>query len=512
MHCAHVHSGVRCPLDWDTATERFGRQGMCPFHAVPQLGRQPTEPEMAVLRGVLQRACEIETDDPLVINHLPFPNGFRFPPTLRRPLNFLQAADLREPEILSEIRQARSIAFQVQSLNVTLNALICSGPISAHSRSTAILKLQDCTVDGLVTLQTEYQGAELQVIGGTFGNNLHVGSTSAKLDLSSTLVRGQVSVPGNCTLLQITGTADRRSSIGKLVAVNISSSGTAKITFTDFTDVVNLSGATILERLEVEKTRFSGGLNIAGAVLKSGLRFNDVEIVGVFNARSGNDSKTIGALDFGKTRFLGPVDFNGREFTDYAHFQLCEFHKAPAFFACTFHQGIVFPRADAFKDTASAGAVNAYRTLKQEMEKLRARREEGIFYALEQRSLVATPGALRRNERIASTIYGGITDYGQNFLRPLMWLLLVTVGFTGIYGLMLSKPCDPCEFNPDALISAIKMGVEFSVNPFRVWRKPIADLGGHATAIQLTSTLHSLIALTLIALFLLALRWRFKRD
>lgn len=132
--------------------------------------------------------------------------------------------------------------------------------------------------------------------------------------------------------------------------------------------------------------------------------------------------------DFTAASFASDVSFMNRRFLRPAVFSECTFETAPKFHGCTLHQGSVFPPRGNFKDVTSKGGAQAYRTLKLAMEQVRARREEGMFYALEQESRRHQPDT-PLSEKLVSYLYQWTANFGESFLRPLGCLLLITVGF-----------------------------------------------------------------------------------
>jgi len=143
------------------------------------------------------------------------------------------------------------------------------------------------------------------------------------------------------------------------------------------------------------------------------------------------------------------------------------------------------------------------------MEKLRSHRERGMFFALEQESLRNdrnTPLSIR----ILSSLYKSVSDYGQSFVRPLGWMATIELLYFIFYAGVFENTCGisavtervkifnfqfQLMFNPFKLFSNIKIGEDCDLDNW-VW----------------FFTLNSLISVSLIAVFLLAIRRRFQMN
>ena len=197
---------------------------------------------------------------------------------------------------------------------------------------------------------------------------------------------------------------------------------------------------------------------------------------------------------------------NNRCFTEPTSFRDVLFTRAPEFHGASLHQGMIFPRGRAFRDTWSVEAANAYRTLKLGMETIRSRDEEGMFFALEQRSRIRSR-MLPRHLTILSFLYDCVSAYGQSVMRPLIWLIINTAFFSWCYSEILSP-------NRSSTLSVA--GIEFALQqvfrPFGIWWTIPGNLYQIELAQKLIATVQSLVSLSLLTLFLLALRRRFKLD
>ena len=223
-------------------------------------------------------------------------------------------------------------------------------------------------------------------------------------------------------------------------------------------------------------------------------------------------------IDFSGCTFGGPADFNNRRFTDTTSFRGAVFERAPKFHNANLHQDTDFTGTK-FPDVTSENAVRNYRTLKLAMENVRARQEEAMFFAYEQRSLRKREDTPRMT-RWASAIYDGVAEYGQNFVLPVLWMLFVSAAFADVYAGVLLKTRDlALATSPACDFDILAFSLRQVFRPFEVWSAhldlvgPFACYGvpdGARMALRILATLQTLITFGLFTLFLLALRKRFR--
>lgn len=198
------------------------------------------------------------------------------------------------------------------------------------------------------------------------------------------------------------------------------------------------------------------------------------------------------------------VDFTNREFTALTDFDNCIFNKAPIFHGCKLHQHTIFPSQRNFKDTTSKEAVGAYRTLRIFMSDLKARREEAMFYSLEQESL-----------KNSSFFYKNSSNYGQSIGLPIFWLFSTSLVALIVYGLFLTPQFDlraKIDFNilkESFWLTFYQVVKPFSVDGFLLEHKNQIFYDG---LFKVVASLQSLLSIVFIALLLLAIRWNFKKD
>ncbi len=226
-------------------------------------------------------------------------------------------------------------------------------------------------------------------------------------------------------------------------------------------------------------------------------------------------------INFSKAKFFGFCSFENRKFTANASFNDAEFHDLVKFHGCTFHQGMSFhgtkflitkgDSKDKDELNKQTGRMEqAYRTLKLGMETLRARSEEAMFFALEMECR-HNRSDVPRIERFAATLYKNLSDYGRSVDLPLLWLLvLANVSFL-VFGIVALATDIPDS------VHLVGFTFEQMFRPFYVWSiSPVGTapelVDPNPTLIPVIASLQSLATLSLLALFLLALRRRFKMD
>lgn len=317
-------------------------------------------------------------------------------------------------------------------------------------------------------------------------------------------------------------------------------------------------GVMFGDQASFNKTRFSGDVEFGGSIFASDVHFLQCEFYGMarfcgvafeseliffdsvfkgysdfsvhnnfrftpipfrFKDRGVEDEKSlVRRAIFQRCHFEGPANFNDRQFLFGPIFAGSVFIVAPTFHNCEFHQSVSFEDAK-FLDVTSVGADQSYRTLKQAMEKFGARDEQSLFFALEQKAR-ACKTSTPRSVKWFSNLYDLSSAYGQDYIRPLFWLLMVLMAAVVLYKWTISHLLSSGEPSFFALLS---ISVEQVVRPFQVWFPEYLvktlDLkagtkfsDGWMLMFKIVGTVQSLASLGLIAASLLALRRRFKLD
>lgn len=222
--------------------------------------------------------------------------------------------------------------------------------------------------------------------------------------------------------------------------------------------------------------------------------------------------------DFSRVKFFFQADFQNTEFHAKTSFDGCEFHCAPEFFGATLFPDTAFQKAKflAFDGESQYAAYRELRHLSHDM--LKSAQDESRFFAYEQRALanvqVKTKG--KRLEGYLSKLYGLASDYGQSIIRPFFGLIGINAPFGVSYAAI-----------PSATIvaeAATQVGAWHTRIPESVGLmlqnlfQPFAILGKTATylpscwQVALLSGLQTVLSLALFALFILAIRRRFRKG
>lgn len=272
--------------------------------------------------------------------------------------------------------------------------------------------------------------------------------------------------------------------------------GTALFVSTAFSSRTSFNTATFCDDAYFLDATFNG----------SSAKFVSTIFNGIVNFKSATFSAD---AIFDTTNFYKKAVFINAQFDSSTVFSNSLFKAAPEFHDAKLHQGSDF-RGTTFKDKTSRGAPSAYRTLKLAMGNVQSRKEEMDFYALEQESIRKQPDT-PLSDNIFSTLYLLFSDYGRSFVRPLAWLLGIIAWFIPFYGVLLLIFAKPVEQYP----FIIQFAIEQVIRPFNIWttkgaEKITALADGYTLLFQCIASVQSLLSISLITLFLLAVRRRFK--
>jgi hypothetical protein len=287
-------------------------------------------------------------------------------------------------------------------------------------------------------------------------------------------------------------------------------------------DKAQFSGSAWFEEPQFDRGARFKEARFGGNVWFRGARFGgNADFSGAPGAsEGGNDGKDGSISDrfhfvtFAGARFSdhGYTRFSNRRFLDQTDFSKAIFPVAPEFHNAVLHQDTDFT-GTRFLDTETDHAARAYRTLKLAMERVRARDGEAVFHALEmesRRKREETPLSVK----VFSLLYKWAADYGRSFISPLGWLgetagiffLVYLICFAALTtgGLVEQDVWDVWRFTMrqivrpfDAFTLGTTEGLPASLSRIPLWL-------GFVAAIQ------SILSLGLIALFILALRRRFR--
>lgn len=291
-----------------------------------------------------------------------------------------------------------------------------------------------------------------------------------------------------------------------------------------------------------DDVKFDNSADFRNAVFNHDANFNNVEIKGeanfyntgfsadatfkgakfcgnvLFNGGTRNEEEHIKInssfykLDIECAKFINKgfvTNFSNRNYLDSTNLSKCIFCSAPQFHNSIFHQDTNFDNTE-FRDYTSVYAARAYRTLKLAMEQHRAREEQSIFFALEQKCL-RNKKNYPLSKKLFSWIYEKTSDYGRSFNRPISGLIIVWLMSLFMYCRLNGHYPYTSEFK-----EIVAFCVQQVVLPFSVWRIDIKNPPNWAVdnmhTLQLLATMQSMLSLFFIALLILAIRWQFRRG
>lgn len=333
-------------------------------------------------------------------------------------------------------------------------------------------------------------------------------------------------------------------SLSNAVFEDLANFARARIQGEAYLDATRFKSSLILERAELhgqvsftnatiehgwfDRCSFSSGVSFSGSIFNALTSFIDTKFSegAEFDAVTFNDEVQFYSTrpetarfpysTWKGARFTNNASFNNRIFATHADFSETVFDKAPTYHGCALHEAMLFPHERNFRERSGLRASQAYRTLRLAMEKMSAHLEAGKFYALEQESRRNTQNEMKHYERLLSLLYGAISDYGRNALRPLGIVLAITLCLAPIYALAHSAPLSiATTTDSDLLMNGLNFSFQQVVAPFGLWRERRSVFLFTDTVIPTwviwTAMAHSLISIILVSLSLLAIRWRFKR-
>jgi uncharacterized protein YjbI with pentapeptide repeats len=285
----------------------------------------------------------------------------------------------------------------------------------------------------------------------------------------------------------------------------------------------DLAGAFVGENVDIAND-VGGTADLSKAVFAG----NNI-IRGNWRSLKCHSAKFSGRVEFRLAGCEGSIDLSGSHFLDAAQFHAveklsqlnlndCRFASAPTINDIKIPQQTTFSRAK-FRSTAFRAADEGrYRYIRNLFHANRAREAEGQFYAYEKRAhRRSLPWKSAWFPRVLSCLYDWTSSYGRSYERALVILIAVQIAFGIGYGWAADRLHVPGKIDTEVLAFTLSQVVK----PFELLsaRAPTgaayaAVLNGSAvTAPWIVSTfVQSVFSVALFALFLLALRWRFRRD
>ena len=279
----------------------------------------------------------------------------------------------------------------------------------------------------------------------------------------------------------------------------------------EFTNDVTFKDSIINCDANFKNSTFLGDVSMEGVQFKGDFDFQ-------YSLGESTDTKNSRIRYFeGKNiKIIGEALFTNRQFTGNINFTDAEFNIAPDFSGCSIHESIIFPVVKNFKDTHSLYAPTRYRVLRNSMSKIKAHREEGMFFALEQSSLRNT-NQISKIDSIFSNLYKVASNYSENSIRPVVILLSLFLLFSFLYALIVSPVI---SYEATINWTLIRKSFEFSFSqiaqPFSIFNPKVTattnNFIGVSYWVKPLAAIQSLLSISCIALFILSIRWKFKKG
>lgn len=247
-----------------------------------------------------------------------------------------------------------------------------------------------------------------------------------------------------------------------------------------------------------------------------------------FSAKKSIDGRHMfKAMMFRGAHFYVDSDFSNREFLGRTDFSCAIWEGVPKFFGSKLNPDTNFsearfqiPENDSSNGVSLSDFERAFRTLKLAMEELRARHDEAKFHRFELIARRRQKGEVRWDEAILSRAYDLLSGYGQSIRKPLLW-------WGGGNFFVALAVWWMVHFDAERISSSVWFGFINSLRPFYTANPSFDRANLYADTTSFTyfvyeliqaggigfhvfTTIHSVISLIFIFLFLLALRRRFQ--
>jgi hypothetical protein len=222
----------------------------------------------------------------------------------------------------------------------------------------------------------------------------------------------------------------------------------------------------------------------------------------------------------------GTIRFTSSDFRAASRFNFVDQLQALDFAKCTFSEAPTFGSSQKIpQKTNFLGATfslrpedeSAFRVLRNFYATHRARDSEGRFYAYEKRChRLGMKGPGEWVSRGISFLYDATSEYGSSYIRALVWFCVIQVVSAITYAAMSGR-LENIGGPYDSRVVAFTFAQV--AKPFELFSSK-ASTDGFYSIVQrdaagwwlMLTAVQSVISISLIALFLLALRWRFRRE
>jgi len=407
---------------------------------------------------------------------------------------------------------------------VTLDGAHFHGPLTIHGvQFVQSASFQRVTADGNISIDNSKWSSDVTWRGAKFNAQFVMKQANCEgtQDFSNVTFssRGKFSAVN----FQFMVTLSRsRASDGLLFEDSQLRAG-IDLSESDLAGEINFSGGFLKGRGDFRKSHFRKNVSFAEIELSGQMDFSECTFdadISFYTSSQKPELRNVPSIKFELARFLGTPKFTNRLFTDTTSFRFAVFNNAPDFHGCTLHQSTDFYRAQ-FRDSSGL-AESRYRTLRHLSEELRSRRDESLFFKLEQRARRRNMSVLRDPMGwVASCLYDICASYGESILKPLLWLFVTFGMFSYVHYLIIIGYPEIIEHFRVTPGQVVGFTVEQVVRPFSIWaprgegpgREWLPSLlAAEPILLRVTATLETLFGLGFFTLFLLALRRRFSMS
>ena len=237
---------------------------------------------------------------------------------------------------------------------------------------------------------------------------------------------------------------------------------------------------------------------------------SEVKRIDLHTKDNSSDSSTTYNISITES-IIDSLLLNNRKVIHPINFRNTEFLSAPSFLGTSITHGNTFPEISYFISRSGNEDAAAYRTLRYTMENHRDRNLEGMFFALEQESILNKDKGFLKYLTI-SYLYKIFSEYGTNTARPIIIFFISILIFSLSYALINSPKINISLPIDGALIKeSLTFSLQQSLSPFSYLRNAKPENGISLTLLALT-ILQSIISIACIALSGLVIRWKFKRG
>jgi uncharacterized protein YjbI with pentapeptide repeats len=302
------------------------------------------------------------------------------------------------------------------------------------------------------------------------------------------------------------------------------------------------NGAVFNREANFADSYFAGSAEFRSAMFRWPVTFERAEFRGIADFSCDDPSvPAIAFADFSECRFFDEASFERRAFATQLDFKRSLFRRAPKFYGSSVPFTVTFPSINCFLDWQRAHRrrvghfmfrptslclyyselSNRYRTLRYLMKQQDAYQEEAMFWELEMRAKERSLSIYHPESAlllIISVLYRWAARYGNSISRPAILWALLSFGFAVAYYFLDNQT--HTKWDIVRALNSYEFSLQQTIRPFSVWsnegKDSIRQLLGSVSnvvpvfLIRLAATAQTVMSLTLLALFVFAIRRRFR--